>query len=38
MIALNTKGNIAIELNSERMHRDWKTSDGEAGVKIYPNE
>lgn len=38
MIAVDAKGNIAIEFNSERMHRAWKTSDGEAGVKIYPGE
>lgn len=35
-IAIDAEGNIAIEFNSERMHRCWKTSDGEQGVKIYP--
>jgi beta-aspartyl-peptidase (threonine type) len=35
IIAVDTKGTIAIEFNSERMHRAWKTSDGEQGVDIY---
>lgn len=34
-IALDTKGNLALEFNSERMHRAWRTSDGEEGVGIY---
>jgi isoaspartyl peptidase/L-asparaginase-like protein (Ntn-hydrolase superfamily) len=35
MIAIDPKGNIAMEFNSERMHRSWKTSDGDEGTKIY---
>jgi beta-aspartyl-peptidase (threonine type) len=35
IIALDTKGNLAIEFNSERMHRAWRSSTGEQGVKIY---
>ncbi|MDB5191029.1 MAG: asparaginase [Segetibacter sp.] len=35
IIALDAKGNFAMEYNSARMHRGWKTSDGEHGVKIY---
>lgn len=34
-IAVDPQGNIAMEYNSERMHRGWKTSNGEQGVKIY---
>jgi beta-aspartyl-peptidase (threonine type) len=35
IIAVDPAGNIAIEFNSERMHRAWRTSDGEQGVGIY---
>lgn len=35
IIALDPQGNIAMEYNAERMHRSWRTSDGEQGVKIY---
>jgi beta-aspartyl-peptidase (threonine type) len=35
IIALDTQGNIAMEYNAERMHRSWRTSDGDRGVKIY---
>jgi beta-aspartyl-peptidase (threonine type) len=35
VITLDAQGNYAMEFNSERMHRAWKTSDGEQGAKIY---
>ena len=35
LIAIDTKGNVAMEFNSERMHRAWRSSDGEQGVEIY---
>jgi L-asparaginase / beta-aspartyl-peptidase len=35
MIGIDAKGNIAIEFNSERMHRAWRTSGEERGVRIY---
>lgn len=35
IIALDTQGNLALEFNSERMHRAWRTSNGEEGVAIY---
>jgi beta-aspartyl-peptidase (threonine type) len=35
IIALDTKGNLALQFNSERMHRGFKTSDGEEGTWIY---
>jgi beta-aspartyl-peptidase (threonine type) len=35
IIALDPEGNIALEYNSERMHRAWRTSEGEAGAKMY---
>jgi beta-aspartyl-peptidase (threonine type) len=38
IIAVDVTGNFAIEFNSERMHRAWKTSDGEQGVGIYRTE
>jgi L-asparaginase / beta-aspartyl-peptidase len=38
VIALDAKGNIAIEFNTERMHRGWKTGKEKAVVKIYKNE
>jgi beta-aspartyl-peptidase (threonine type) len=34
-IALDRDGNLAMEFNSERMHRAWRTSDGEQGQAIY---
>jgi beta-aspartyl-peptidase (threonine type) len=34
-IAVDQQGNVALEFNSERMHRGWRTSKGEQGVKIY---
>jgi beta-aspartyl-peptidase (threonine type) len=34
IIAIDSKGTIAIEFNSERMHRGWKTNKG-TEVKIY---
>lgn len=34
-IALDKQGNIAVEFNSERMHRGWRNSNGEFGVSIY---
>jgi beta-aspartyl-peptidase (threonine type) len=36
IIAVDPAGNWAFEFNSERMHRGWRTSDGEQGVGIYP--
>lgn len=35
VIAIDTKGNITMEFNAERMHRAWKSSDGGQGVEIY---
>jgi beta-aspartyl-peptidase (threonine type) len=35
LIAVDPGGNIAMEFNAERMHRAWKTSDGDEGVEIY---
>ncbi|MGE5519708.1 MAG: isoaspartyl peptidase/L-asparaginase family protein [Candidatus Dadabacteria bacterium] len=35
IIAVDNKGNIAIEFNSERMHRGSKTSDSSLKVAIY---
>lgn len=35
IIAVDPTGNFAFEFNSERMHRGWRTSDGEQGVGIY---
>jgi beta-aspartyl-peptidase (threonine type) len=35
IIAIDPKGNFAMEFNSERMHRGWKTSDGEQGTLNY---
>jgi beta-aspartyl-peptidase (threonine type) len=34
-IALNTNGDLALEFNSDRMHRAWRSSDGNSGVGIY---
>jgi beta-aspartyl-peptidase (threonine type) len=36
IIALDAAGNIAMEFNSERMHRGYKTSNGEQFVANYP--
>jgi beta-aspartyl-peptidase (threonine type) len=38
IIAVDQKGSIALEFNSERMHRAWRTSTDEQGVGIYNNE
>jgi len=38
IIAVDPAGNFAFEFNSERMHRAWRTSDGEHGVGIYPEQ
>ncbi|HEX8358149.1 MAG TPA: isoaspartyl peptidase/L-asparaginase, partial [Segetibacter sp.] len=35
VIAINTKGEVAFEFNSERMHRGWKNDQGEGLVAIY---
>lgn len=35
IIAVDQQGNIAMEYKADRMHRCWKTSDGDQGVKIY---
>jgi beta-aspartyl-peptidase (threonine type) len=37
LIAVDSKGTIAFSFNSERMHRAWRTSDGEIGSAIYPD-
>ena len=34
-ISVDKDGNIGIAFNSERMHRGWKTSDGDTEVKTY---
>ena len=34
-IAVDTQGNYIMEFNSDRMHRAWKTSEGEEGEKVY---
>ena len=34
-ITVDVNGNYAMEFNSQRMHRAWKTSSGEEGVQIY---
>jgi beta-aspartyl-peptidase (threonine type) len=34
-IAVNAEGQVAFGFNSERMHRAWKTGEGEVYVKIY---
>ena len=38
VIAIDANGNIAIEFNTERMHRGWKTGEAKATVKIYKDE
>lgn len=38
VIVVDAQGNYCMEFNSERMHRAWKTSDGEHGAMIYKNE
>lgn len=35
LIALDAAGNYSLVFNSERMHRAWRTSDGESGAAIY---
>jgi L-asparaginase / beta-aspartyl-peptidase len=35
IIALDTQGNIAMEFNSDRMHRGWKVGAGEVRTEIY---
>jgi beta-aspartyl-peptidase (threonine type) len=35
IIGVDKDGNIALEFNSERMHRGWITGDKEPIVKIY---
>jgi beta-aspartyl-peptidase (threonine type) len=35
LIAVDNNGNITMQFNSERMHRAWKTSDGNEGTEIY---
>jgi L-asparaginase / beta-aspartyl-peptidase len=35
IIAVDTNGNFAFEFNTERMHRAWKTSEGEQGAATY---
>lgn len=36
LIGIDVHGNIALEFNSERMHRGWRTSDKAMEVFIYP--
>jgi beta-aspartyl-peptidase (threonine type) len=35
LIAIDPQGNIALEFNSERMHRGYRTSTGKQDIKIY---
>ncbi|MBD0293600.1 MAG: isoaspartyl peptidase/L-asparaginase, partial [Flavisolibacter sp.] len=35
VIAIDPQGNVALEFNSERMHRGWLTSDQPVQVAIY---
>jgi beta-aspartyl-peptidase (threonine type) len=35
LIAVDQNGTIALVFNSERMHRAWRTSNGDHGVGIY---
>ncbi|MBD0352896.1 MAG: isoaspartyl peptidase/L-asparaginase [Flavisolibacter sp.] len=35
VIAIDPQGNVALEFNSERMHRSWRTSDQPVQVAIY---
>lgn len=35
LIAIDKNGRFAFEFNSERMHRGWKSSDGNNGISIY---
>lgn len=38
IIAVDPQGNVCLEFKAERMHRGWKTSDGDLQVAIYKNE
>jgi beta-aspartyl-peptidase (threonine type) len=38
VICLDAEGNLGITFNSERMHRAWKTSDGDEGAAVYPED
>ncbi|MDQ3278628.1 MAG: isoaspartyl peptidase/L-asparaginase [Bacteroidota bacterium] len=35
LIAVDRQGTIAMEFNSDRMHRAWRSASGEHGVAIY---
>lgn len=35
LIALDKNGHIALEFNSERMHRGWRTTNQQLAIKIY---
>jgi len=35
LIAIDPQGNFSLEFNCDRMHRAWKTSEGQTGVGIY---
>jgi len=35
VIGVDKEGNIALVFNSERMHRGWKTSSRQHGIRIY---
>lgn len=35
VISVDREGNFAIRFNSERMHRAWKSSDGQQGAETY---
>lgn len=38
VIGVDHQGNIALVFNSDRMHRGWKTSTKESGIKIYEDK
>ena len=35
LIAIDSKGNIAMPFNTEGMYRGFKSSTGESGISIY---
>jgi beta-aspartyl-peptidase (threonine type) len=35
IIAVDPRGNFAMEFNSDRMHRAWRSSDNEEGAYNY---
>lgn len=38
IIAVDPQGNVCLDFKAERMHRGWKTSDGNLHVAIYKEE